>query len=68
MHELEKYRSKYNSWINDQVMLLTDSEVSDIIEIIRAKWDPGYTVFRWCGYCVAKMLEHAFNLYEKENK
>ena len=67
MHPLDKYREKYRLWTNDQVLLLTDGERAELLELIRAKV-PDYTHMQWCGSCVGKMFDYAFELYPDEPK
>lgn len=65
MHPLEKFREKYNLWVNDQVLLLNHDEINEIEGLIKAKL-PAYSVMKWCGHCVGQMFHLAFKLYENE--
>lgn len=64
-HPLDKYREKYTIWNNDQVLLLTNGEVDELVDLIKAKM-PAYSVMRWCGHCVGEMFHLAFKLYDNE--
>lgn len=41
-------------------------EKNSIVDIIRAEWDPNYKADLWCGVCVARMIELAFNNMDAE--
>lgn len=58
--KLEKYRPKLAMWVNDQTCHLDGIAKQEILDVIRAEFDPGYTVDAWCGPCVVKMLVYAF--------
>lgn len=62
---LEKYRHKYRQWTEAQSLTLQPEEREEILQVIRREWDPGYTVMGWCGHCVAKMLEFAYNKFNE---
>lgn len=57
---LERYRSQYQTWVNSQYLNLSADAKAEILQIIRAEWDAGYSTDLWCGSCVAKMLVYAF--------
>lgn len=57
---LERYRSQYQTWVNSQYLNLSADAKAEILQIIRAEWDAGYSPDLWCGSCVAKMLVYAF--------
>lgn len=65
INPLEKFKEKYNLWINDQVLTLNHSEINEIEALIQAK-HPDYRVMKWCGHCIGEMFKLAFNVYEKE--
>lgn len=66
---LEQYRSYYNSWVSDQVLNNMDGKaINDILGVIRAEWDPAYTVNSWCGHCRAKMIEFAFQRMDADKQ
>ncbi len=64
--KLEKYRQKYNTLLADQALDLRIEERAEILEVIRAEFNPGYTVMEWCGYCVAEMVKYAFKTMDNE--
>lgn len=43
-------------------------ERSELLGIIRKEFNPGYTVFEWCGECVGNMLKDAFLMMENTTK
>ncbi len=57
---LEQHRPKLYLWINDNTCHLDINEKQQILNVIRAEFNPVYQVDLWCGHCVAKMLEYAF--------
>ena len=65
---LERYRSQYEAWVNDDVLYdLDGSARNEILRIIREEWAPGYQVNVWCGKCVADMLVFAFKNMDNGN-
>lgn len=63
--KLEKYRPKLTVWLNDQTCHLSAGEKQEIMDVIRAEFNPGYHTDLWCGSCVVKMLEYAFREMDK---
>jgi hypothetical protein len=39
---------------------------NEILDIIRAEWDPGYNVMMFCGSCLLTMVDFAFNKMDSE--
>jgi len=60
-NKIEKYREKYNLFINDKALVLSAQEKQEILELIRTV-NPGYTVQLYCGHCVGEMLKYAFKI------
>lgn len=65
--KLEQHRSKLALWINDNTCNLDGQEKQDILDVIRAEFNPGYTVNLWCGSCVVSMMEYAFREMDSRN-
>ena len=63
--KLEKYRPKLHLWLNDKTCHLDGGQKDEILLIIREEFNPGYVVDLWCGRCVVKMMEYAFNEMDK---
>ncbi len=56
---LEKFRPVYNCWINDKSLPQYDWQ--EVLRVIREEFDPYRSVDYWCGACLARLLEDAFN-------
>lgn len=59
--KLEKYRPKYDTLLSSDYITLDVNEKNEIVDVIRAEFDAGYSYQPWCGYCVAQMVKYAFN-------
>lgn len=58
IEKLEKYRYVLEGKSFSKV---PGYDLNEVLEVIRDEWDPGYNVDFFCGYCVLKMVENAFN-------
>ena len=65
--KLEKYRPQFENWKTSQYISLQAHEINEIVDVIHAEWDSGYSVLRWCGYCVGKMAEMVLSKLENES-
>lgn len=65
--KLEKYRRIYTLWSTNQELVDVDGAAkNEILEVIRAEFDPNYSTDLWCGVCVAKMVTYAFEEMDKQ--
>lgn len=65
--KLEKYRRNYTLWVTNKELVDMDGQAkNEIIEVVRAEFDPNYSTDLWCGVCVAKMLTYAFEEMDKQ--
>lgn len=65
-NKLEQYRPKLKEWLNDQTCHLDLQGKQDILDVIRAEWNPGYHCDMFCGKCVVNMLEYAFRCLDSD--
>lgn len=63
--KLNQYRPKLLVWQNDKTCHLSGDEKMEILNIVKAEFNPGYTVDLFCGICVVGMLEYAFRELDK---
>lgn len=52
--------------MSDNYIALSPEERQDFLDVIRAEWDPGYTVMYWCASCVIGMVKMAFKNMDNE--
>ena len=63
--KLQKYRPKLNEWLNDQTCHLDIQAKQEILDVIKEEFNSGYSVDMYCGHCVVKMMEYAFQELDK---
>lgn len=40
-------------------------DVSKVVEVIRAEWEPSYSINMWCDACKLQAIDLAFGRYEE---
>ena len=63
--KLEKYRHLYEIWNGTQSVTLDGNAKNDILAVIKAEFNPKYSIDMWCGKCVKDMLVYAFQEMER---
>lgn len=57
----EEFREYYDTWTTIQMIDMPMKDRYLLHRIVKEEFDPNYPLVEWCGPCIVKMLEYAFN-------